>query len=148
MQRFLVSLALVAGALLAGEKDALNLAAVDGAEALWRAAKLRDYSYTLVHGGAFGYTTYRVRVRDGICGATSRETIMGRSGNWVRVECGSHTVEGVFAMLRSQLEGGTISAQMHLDDVLGYPTELNIEPDTQVEDATWHISISQFVLAG
>jgi hypothetical protein len=148
MYRSLILLALTAGASLAGDKDALNLAALKNAEALWQAANLNEYSYTLIHGGAFGYTTYRVRIRDGTCGATSRETIMGRSGSWARVECGSHTVEGVFATLRSQLEAGTTSAQMYFDDALGYPTELSIEPDTELEDQTWYVSISDFRARG
>lgn len=72
--------------------DLRYLAELELAEQRWKASAITEYRYTLTRGtGPFGYSIYRVSVREGKCSASSRY-IFGKRGPWRRASCDGVTV--------------------------------------------------------
>src|SRR6187399_1965632 len=79
------------GTAIAAQKTAILQTAVDEAEYKWRAAALGRFSYHLVVGGPFGYTTYVISVDDNKCKAKSRTTFGRRMTGWKPEPCEGQT---------------------------------------------------------
>jgi hypothetical protein len=117
-------------------------ARLDAAERLWNSMALRRHSYTLVSGGAFGHTRYRVIVRDGQCSAIAKPT---PRSDWERVDCEGLTMADVFAEFRKQLAAcPNAYVRIVFNERFGYIEELFFEPKTDISDQWWDLGVPHF----
>jgi hypothetical protein len=124
--------------------DSKYLAELELAEQRWKSAAITEYRYTLTRGaGPFGYSIYRVSVREAKCSASSRY-IFGKRGPWRRTSCDGVTMSDLFEDLRRELERGTLSVDVEFDSEFGYIRSLRVEPDTDSTDSDWHLDVSKF----
>ena len=128
---------------IATERMAELKAEVSRAEMQWSGAAPKRYSYTLKSGGAFGYTTYLVRVENGRCTAKSRYT-WERPGPWKPDKCAGHTVAELFAEIRRLLEFPMDRVEWESDPTFGFPVKARLEPHTEETDTSSYFEISNF----
>jgi hypothetical protein len=131
------------GAAIEGEKTAALQAAVDEAEHRWRTAAPSSFSYHLVVGGPFGYTTYVINV-DGIkCRAKSQSTFGKRTTLWKPDTCEGHLVDELFTELRRQLSYAQERIELNFEPDYGYPSKASFQPH-ESEDQSEYFEISKF----
>lgn len=120
------------------------LAKLDEAERLWNAAQPRSYSYSMTRAHAFTRVSYEISVRDGRCTARSKNA-QRRRARWESVGCEGLTITDVFANLRKEWLGCPgASAQVSFDDRYGYIKEISFEPNIDLSDQFWDLTLSRF----
>jgi Family of unknown function (DUF6174) len=131
------------GTAIAAEKAAVLRIAVDEAEHGWRIAALSSFSYHLVVGGPFGYTTYVISV-DGIkCKAKSRSTFGKRTTRWKPDNCEGQSMGDLFAELRRQLSYSQERIELSFDPNYGYPIKVSFQPH-ESDDQSEYFEINMF----
>ena len=118
--------------------------AVAEAEQKWRRAAPYRYSYRLVSGGPFGYTTYLISVDGDMCSAKSRSTSGRRVTRWKRASCAGRTFNEVFVELRRQLAQPQERIELNFDPLYGYPTKASFQPHSGNEDQSEYFETSSF----
>jgi hypothetical protein len=131
------------GTAIAAEKTAVLRTAVDEAEHTWRTAALSSFSYHLVAGGPFGYTTYAISVDDNGCKAKSRSTFGNRTTRWKPETCEGQSMDDLFAELRRQLSYAQERVELSFDPDYGYPTKASFQPHKS-DDQSEYFEISTF----
>jgi hypothetical protein len=128
---------------MASPGDAHYLAQLEQAERTWIAADVSGYRYRLVKGGVFGYSEYTVRFKGGSCTARSR-FVFDKPQPWRRAKCDGLTMPELFSEVREQLVRGTRRVEMKVEESLGYVVTFSAEPDTDLTDQDWYLSVSDF----
>jgi hypothetical protein len=124
--------------------DQLN-AKLDAGEMAWNRAQLTTFSYTLIDGGAFGYSIYKVTVRNGKCSAKSKLSPDTQHRGWRRDTCDGHGIAELISEIRRVVNAGIDHAELECDGILGYPAKFLMEPPAAAGfDLVWYIEISHF----
>lgn len=129
--------------LMASPKDAEYLAQLEQAERMWGSADVSGYRYTLLKGGVFGYAEYTVRFKQGRCTARSR-FVFDKPRPWQPARCEGLTMPELFSEVREQLVRGTRRVELNFDESLGHIVKFSAEPDTDLTDQDWYLSVSDF----
>lgn len=113
---------------------------LNAARAAWAQHKLSDYAFTLESGGVFGSMKYRVTVENGRCKKVTY---------WVRLRrhkasCHKRTVPALFDELDRVIKAQPISLTVRFDATYGFPTEVVVEPASNLTDQSWWYSVSCF----
>ncbi len=142
----LIAAILVAGpgSAIAAEEIAVLQAAVDEAERKWRSAIPAGYSYHLIGGGPFGYTTYMISVDGDECRAKSRLTFGRHVTRWKRDTCEGQSIASLFGELRRQLSYPQERIELIFDSVYGYPKKVSFQPYSEIEDQSEYFEMQSF----
>ena len=131
------------GTAIAAEKTAVLQTAIDEAEHRWRTAALNSFSYHLVVGGPFGYTTYVIRVDGNECKAKSRSTFGKHTSRWKPGPCKGQSMGDLFTEFRRQLSYAQELIELNFDPDYGYPTKVSFQPH-ESDDQSEYFEISTF----
>ncbi len=131
------------GAAIASERVAELEVAVERAAQQWSSTAPKSYSYTLKSGGAFGYTTFQIRVVNGRCTAKSRFT-WDRPGPWRVDTFTDRTIAELFAEFRRMLAFPMERIEWEADPTFGFPVKARFEPHTEETDTSSYFEISRF----
>ena len=141
------SFSIFVAAAAAAHANRLSSIEIADAQRLWASADLKSYSYTVVEGHAFGYTTYHVRVRDGQCAATSTVKLGPTRYPWKHVVCSGVTVSDLFSQLSRMLSVTNVDVHATFDHKFGFPISFQVE-HSDIEDADFSVLITEFKVTG
>ena len=131
------------GTAIAVEEIAVLQTEVDEAEHRWRTAGPSGFSYRLVVGGPFGYTTYVISVHGNECKAKSRSTFAKRTTRWKPETCEGQSMGDLFAEFRRQLSYAQERIELKFNPDYGYPTKSSFQPH-ESDDQSEYFEISSF----
>ena len=146
-----MTLTLIAALLAAGPNSAIEPERVaelrktlTAAEEKWSGGAPTSYSYRLISGGPFGYSTYAVTVTGNDCKARTRSTFGKKVSAWKAASCQDHHVEDIFAELHRQLSIPQERIELNFDPVLGFPLKASFEPHSNIPDQSEYFEITAF----
>jgi hypothetical protein len=140
----LLGLALIGPASACAKDRATALAELDRAQATWSQNVPKNYSYTMLEGGAFGWDTYRVVVRGSSCKSQWKS---GRRGShWEKDDCDPNQIEKILSGLRSSLqyEFEPERLEVEFDPAYGFVKRLFVEPGGKIQDQQWRVEMKRF----
>ena len=114
------------------------------AETRWRSAKIENYHYTFISGGAFGSSEYRVTVRNGKCLAYSKIRSSRTIHPWRVASCDDRTIAHYFMEIRRQLERGVERIDIAFDPQFGFVSRFSLDPAEGLTDQTWYGNVTSF----
>jgi hypothetical protein len=118
-------------------------ASVADHRAIWEAAGLGTYDYTMRYTTDFLYGTYRISVVDGA--PVSAERLEdGEIKNYLDVAELPKSIDEVFDQLEREVAGDRFVGAF--DDELGYPTHVLVDRIDNAVDDEWEFFISDFVI--
>jgi len=99
-------------------------------EATWRRAAVPTYSFTYTDAGQMGPRSHDLHVVDGLASAPAPEGVPA-------------TIDDVFRLLeKEKARADKVTATY--DDLLGYPTSVNIDEQASAVDDEWGFTITNF----
>ena len=118
-------------------------ASVTNHRAIWEAAGLGTYDYTMRYTTDFLYGTYRISVVDGA--PVSAERLEdGEIKNYLDVAELPKSIDEVFDQLEREVAGDRFVGAF--DDELGYPTHVLVDRTDNAVDDEWEFFISDFAV--
>jgi hypothetical protein len=116
------------------------VAALDRAEAQWRAAGITSYSLRIRRGGAFGGSVFKATYELGSCRATHLKDV-GLPSSFT---CEKNSMSQLFAEVRNEVTSGDGDVWLSLDPEIGYIHWFSVEPHTNLTDQGWGVEITHF----
>ena len=116
------------------------VAALDRAEAQWRAAAITSYSLRIRRSGVFGGSVFEAIYEPGACRATHLKDI----GLHSSFTCEENSMSQLLAEVRKQVTSGDADVWLSLDPELGYIHWFSVEPHTGLTDQGWGVEITHF----
>lgn len=117
---------------------------VDTHSALWGANGIKSYSYTLKRGGVFGYSLYKIKIRDGVCKAKAKHVFGRKPIVWSKDSCEGKTIEELFEAVKHQMEQGVNRVNIKFDQDYSFIANFVVEPKTEYTDQDWYFEIIGF----
>jgi hypothetical protein len=111
---------------------------------IWAEAEPMAYRYSLRSGGVFGYTLYKVSVRDGICRAKSKFVYTRKFGRWERVSCDGILIADLIGRAEDQERAGVKFSEISINQEFGFVSYYSAEPDTELTDQSWYFEVTDF----
>jgi hypothetical protein len=109
----------------------------------WVANELRSYSYTLRHGGAFGYTIEKITVRKGVCTARS-QSVYGKKQPWKKGTCEGYRIHELISSVQKQELEGVFQSKIELNSEYKFISYYSAEPKTELTDQDWYFQVLNF----
>lgn len=109
----------------------------------WVSNEPRSYSYTLRHGGAFGYTIEKITVRKGVCTARS-QNVYGKKQPWKKGTCEAHRIHELIASVQKQELEGVLLSKIQVNSEFHFVSYYSAEPETELTDQDWYFEVSNF----
>jgi hypothetical protein len=109
----------------------------------WILSEPSAYSYTLRHGGVFGYTVEKISVRKGACRARA-QFVYGKKGPWKRSKCEGNRIHELIESVQKQELEGVFQSQIKLSVKYKFISYYSVEPKTEFTDQGWYFEISNF----
>lgn len=109
----------------------------------WFLTEPKSYSYTLRHGGVFGYTINRISVRKGTCKARS-QFVYGKKHPWKKSKCEAHRIHELIESVQKQELQGVFQSKIKLNSEYNFISYYSTEPKTEFTDQDWYFEILSF----
>lgn len=111
---------------------------------IWNSNNFEKITYTLKDGGVFGYSEYKVTIKNGSCRAMSRFIVGKFRDSWSKETCKDRTIPDLFERVKLQLEHGVLRETTKFNAEFGFIESFSAEPDTAATDQDWYFVISNF----
>ena len=110
----------------------------------WESNRENSYSYTLKRGGVFGYSLYKIKIKNGDCRAKSKYVFDRTPMLWKKDSCEGNTIEELYESVRSQIAEGVIKMELTYDEKYSFISYFSVEPKTDYTDQDWYFEITKF----
>ena len=136
MRYIVLTLMLLPGIVISSELDAHIKA--------WESKKEDSYSYTLKRGGVFGYSIYKIKIRNGECSAKTKYVFDRKPIFWKKASCKGNTIEELHESVSRQIANGVIRMELTYNDNYSFIEYFLVEPKTEYTDQDWYFEITKF----
>jgi hypothetical protein len=109
----------------------------------WVSNEPKSYSYTLRHGGVFGYTIQKITVRKGVCTARS-QFVYGKKHPWKKSTCEGHRIHELISSVQKQELEGVFQSKIKLNSEYKFISYYSAEPKTEFTDQDWYFEVLNF----
>lgn len=117
---------------------------LDAHRKAWESKRENSYSYTLKRGGVFGYSLYKIEIKNGDCRAKSKYVFNRTPIFWKKDSCEGNTIEELYESVGNQIASGVISVELTYDEKYSFISYFSVEPKTDFTDQDWYFEITKF----
>ena len=110
----------------------------------WLLNEPKSYSYTLRHGGVFGYTIEKITVRKGTCTARAQSVYGKKKQPWKKSKCEGHRIHELISSVQKQELDGVFQSEIKLNPEYKFISYYSVEPKTEFTDQDWYFEVLNF----
>lgn len=136
MKYIILTLMILPGIVLSDELDAHR--------GVWESKHINSYSYPLKTGGVFGYSLYKIQIKDGICKAKSKYVFNRTPIFWKKDSCEGNTIEELYDSVKNQMSQDIVGMELAYDENYSFISYFSVEPKTDLTDQDWYFEITKF----
>lgn len=109
----------------------------------WLLTEPKSYSYTLRHGGAFGYTIHKITIRNSFCKART-QFVFEKKFPWEKSSCEGYRIHELIESVQKQELEGVFQSKIKLSSKYNFISYYSAEPKTELTDQDWYFEILSF----